>query len=51
MYILYMSSTTIFEENIEMFKKVSPISLRGHLEQLALVSTYSVTEPCDVINL
>lgn len=51
MHTLYICSTTVFVYNIKMFKKVSPISLRGHLEQLALISTYSITEPCGVINL
>lgn len=51
MHTLYLSSSTIFVENIKVLKKVNLISLRGHLEELAFVSTYSITEPCDVKNL
>lgn len=46
-----MGSTTIFVENIKMFKEVSRISLRGNVEQLVLANTYSISEPLDVINL
>lgn len=38
MHTLYTDSTVIFKESIRMFKSVTPISLRIHLEQLTLAS-------------
>lgn len=52
MQILQRDSTITFEENISIFKKITSIYLRAHLEQhISKYFTYSITKPRDVINL